>query len=410
MRTGWGARGRFRRAAAALVALTLLPVVGLVATGHAPGSGSAPPLPRAALTAEDVNLPSVEAVQRSTASGLFAPFAWNGVAATGPFVTFGYSTRTGVIDGYSSLNGSSAELLVETIQVVGFSGGTSPQLLGPVFTAGGIGVTLTAHQEPMALLEIATSYGPRSVIFTFPAGTTALALSHATTWPRSTLSFSIGDSKGSIILWKGTMSVNGTAVTAVMESGDYLALRAVPAFADNLAQRTAILDAFASGRLAGEYDLVAMTNGNWLENAAEYRPNLTLSSEGVDFHNAVVTMNALASKAGIVLVAFDPRTMPADAGHRLVVTSNGVEIPEASDPLAALYAAPGPESLPSYSRLSMNATVLVIYLPSLMATSLEVQSLVLPPGGIDVATELSMVAAVFVVSVAAAAMFNTRRE
>ncbi len=410
MRTGWGPRRRFRRTATALVALTLLPVAMVVASAHAASPAASLAVHAATLRMEDVDLPAVEALQRSEASNLFAPFVWNGESATGPFVRFSFSQEMGTITDYTSVNTSASEVLIPSIQVDGFYGAVSPQVAGPIFTVNGVGITLVAHQEPMGLLEMETAWGPRTVVFTFAAGSSALALSHATTWPRSTLSFSVGDSQGSIILWKGTMSLNGTKVTAVLGSGDYLALRIVPSFANDRAQRTAILDAFGSGRLAAEYDLVAMTNGGWLENAAQYQPNVTLSSDGVDFNDASLTMNALGDRGGLLLLAFDPRTMPSDAGHKIVVLSNGAEIPEAADPLSSLYAAPSSSSGASFSQLSMNATVLVVYLPALTASSLEVQSIVLPPGGIDGPTELAMVAAAFVVSVAAAVMFRPRRE
>ncbi len=410
MRTGWGPRRRFRRAATALVALTLLPVAVFVASAHATGPAAGIALHPATVRMEDVELPTVDALQRSEASNLFAPFVWNGVSAVGPFVRFGFSAQTGTVSDYASVNASASEILIQSIQVEGFYEGMSPQVAGPTFTISGNGVTLVAHQEPMALLEMETAAGPRTVVFTFAAGSSALALSRATTWPRSTLTFIIGDSQGSIILWKGAMSLNGTKVTAVLGSGDYLALRVVPSFASDRAQRTAILDAFGSGRLAAEYDLVAMTNGGWLENAAQYMPNVTLSSDAVDFNDASLTMNALGDRGGLLLLAFDPRTMPSDAGHRIVVLSNGAEIPEATDSLSSLYAAPSASNGASFSRLSMNATVLVVYLPALTAASLEIQSIALPPGGIDAPTELAMVAAVFVVSVAAAVMFRTRRE
>lgn len=408
MKIGWGARRRLRTAAAALVALTLLPVAVLVVSAH-PGPGPAPPGPAPfALSARDVETPSVEALQRSEASDLFAPFSWNGVAATGPFVSFGFTPTTGTISGYSAVNRSSVEVLVQTIQIVAFTETMSPQLVGATFVANGLGITLIAHEEPMALLEIETTTPSRSVVLSFPATASGLQVSHATAWPHATLSFEIGGSAGRVILGKGTMTVNGTKVTATLESNDYLALRAVPSFADHIAQRNAILDAFASGRLAAEYDLVAMTNGGWLENAAEYQPDLSLISGGVSFSTAVLTMNTLTSRDGLVLLAFDPRTMPSDAIHELVVTNNGIRVAEAQDPLGPLYASQGASSQASFSQLAMNATVLAIYLPSLAASSLQVESVAMPAPGLDGGTEMAMVAAVFVVSVAAAVMFRPR--
>lgn len=390
-----------------LVALTLLPVAVLVVSAHSAAQPSLATVHPYALHPEDLEIPSVDAFQRSADSSLFAPFVWNGESASGPFVSFGFSPRTGTISGYSSVNGSTSEVLVPSIAVSGFVGNATPLLAGPTFTAMGGGVTIVAHQEPMALLEIETATAPREVVFSFAAGSTTLAMSNATTWPRYSLFFALGDTLGSVIVRKGTMHVNGSTVIAALASNDYLALRAVPAFIADRVPRTAILSAFASGRLAAEYDLVAMTNGGWLGNAAQYQPNVTLTGDSVDFERAALSMEGASSKDLLVLVAFDPRTMPADAGHRVSVTDNGKPLAQAQDPLASLYASGGPAT---FSVLPMHATVLLIDLPSAGSFSLEVQSIAVPSGGIDAPTQVAMVAAVFIVSLAAAAMFRPRRE
>ena len=405
----WGFRRRLRRAATALVALTLLPVAVFVVSAHPTAAPTASLSHPSIVGARDAELPSVEALQRGEASNLFAPVSWNGAVASGPFVAFGFSPSSGLISGYSAVNGSSAQVLVENIRIVGFTQSLPPQVVGPTFVANGLDVTFVAHQEPMALFEIETRSASRSVVFSFPDATSNLQVSRATAWPRASLSFAVGGSEGRIIVGRGNLTVSGTTVTAALESSDYLAFRAVPSFAEHAAARSAILDAFASGRLAAEYDLVAMTNGGWLENAALYQPDVTMISDGVEFSTALLTMNALAARGGLILLGFDPRTMPSDAGHELLVANNGVSIPEAKDSSGALYAALDASGQASFSRLSMNATVLVVYLPSLGAASLQVQSVAVPSPGVDVGMELGMVFALFIVSAAAAVMFRPRR-
>lgn len=409
MKKGWGALRRFRRAAVALVALTLLPVAVAVASAHA-GTALAPTASAAGLAAQDVNLPYVEALQRSQASGLFAPFTWNGHSVTGPFVTFGFSPETGQIVGLFAVNNSEVEPLLDAVDVVGFNESTSPQVAGSTFVANGVGVTLVAHDEPTALLEIQTWGEARTVRFGFPTNTTDLQVSQAMSWPRAGLSFRVGDADGRIIVGRGTLSVIGTTVTASLAADDYLAFRAVPAFAGYAAEQNAILDAFASGRLAAECDLVAMTNGGWLENAVRYQPALTMSGSGIGFGRATVTLSSSEGQDGLVLLAFDPQTMPADAGHQIVVRDNGAAVPETANPLASLYASAGAPEQASFAQLPMNATVLVLYLPSLGASSVTVESVPLAPTGLDTGTELAMVAAVFVVSMAAAVMFRSRPQ
>ncbi len=395
--------------AVALVALTLIPVAVLVAAAHAPAASPSAVGPRPhsdGLRAQDVDLPAAEALKRSEASNLFAPFAWDGQVVAGPFVAFDFTMRTGAIVGYFAVNGTNMSLLVDTVQILGFTPTSAPVISGATFSASGSAVSLTVHDEPMALLEIRSQGRARTVVLQFPTSAKDLTVARASAWPRSSLAFTVGGNHGRLLLGRGNLSINGTTVTADLQPEDYLALRAVPAFAEHAAERTAVLEAFASGRLAAEYDLVAMSSGGWLENSAQYQMGLAASSTHVEFGQADLVLGATESRGGLVLLAFDPQTMPADKHHRLAVTENGVDVPQASDPVQSLYALPGTPSRASFALLDMNATVLVVYLPDLNATPLHIESIALPLNGPDWPTELAMIAAVFVVSVAAAVMFR----
>jgi hypothetical protein len=362
-----------------------------------------------AIEAQDVDLPIAEALKRSEASNLFAPFTSDGQLVSGPFVAFDYSERTGAIVGYFAVNGTQTSLLVDTIQILGFAPAAAPLISGATFAAPGDAVSLMVHDEPMALLEIRTEGQPRTVMLQFPTTSKDLGVALSTGWPRSSLSFTVGGTRGRVILGQGNLTVNGTSVTADLQAEDYLALRAVPAFAEHPAER-AVLDAFASGRLAAEYNLVAMSSGGWLENSAQYQAGLGASSSRVEFGEAEIDFGVTEPRAGLVLVAFDPETMPADSRHELKVTEDGVEVRQTSSPLESLYSLPGPSSHASFSLLPMNATVLVVYLPDLRATPLRIESIALPATGLDWPTQLAMVVAAFVVSVAAAIMFRRHQE
>jgi hypothetical protein len=54
----------------------------------------------------------------------------------------------------------------------------------------------------------------------------------------------------------------------------------------------------------------------------------------------------------------------------------------------------------------MNATVIAVYVPDLGSTSIQIESGVVPQPGLDRPTQLAIVAALFVVSLAAAVMFR----
>jgi len=413
MRKGGDPRRRLHRATSALLALTLLPVGVMVATVHSPMASmlgwTAAPDP-ATVRSQDTNVPMAEAFQRGLASGLFAPFSWDGNVASGPFVQFDYLDGSGPIAAYFLVNGSQTSILVDSISVAGFAPNAPPVVAGATFITADNDTTIIAHDEPTALLEIRTLSLPRSVILTFPAATTDLQVSRSDSWPAASLAFTSGGNNGRLIVGRGGLALNGTTVTASLAANDYLALRAVPGSSEHAMQRTALLDAFGSGRLAAEFALVAVSSGGWLENSARYHDDLVLESNEVQFNRAVLKLQTAGPQDGLVLLAFDPDTMPADSQHRLNVMANGVEIPEAADPLASLFALPGSTDHATYARLSMNATVLVVYVPDLSSASLEVESVALPPPGLDGPTQMAIVAAVFLVAVSAAVMFRRRPE
>ncbi len=149
-----------------------------------------------------------------------------------------------------------------------------------------------------------------------------------------------------------------------------------------------------------------MSGGGWIENSAQYETVPGPVQRSIGFSSATLQLSLRNSNDGLVLLAFDPTTMPADAAHRLTLRADGRDIPETPDPLASLLSVPGPSNRSAFARLSMNATVLAVFLPDLGSVSLSVQSVALGTDGLDRSTELAIVAAVFVVAVAAAIMFR----
>lgn len=333
---------------------------------------------------------------------------WDGQQAVGSYVFFQYAE--GRIAAYSAVNGSASVPLIDRVDVQGFAPTGLPTVSGPTFVATANSTVVTIHDEPMALLEIRSLDAPRTVVLQFPSGSAITEIAHSNAWPRSTLGFTVNGGRGSLILGAGTLNVNGGRVVASLSTWDYLAVKAIPSFAPNRAERSALLDAFVSGRLVAEYGLVAMSEGGWIENSAQFRNSIRTASESVEFSKTVIELGASPGQGGIILVAFDPQTMPADPSHHLVVKLNGTDVTETTDAMAPLYGAPAAGDQPVFARLPMNATVLAVYIPDLRATLLDITSLPLPPSAIDTGTLAAMVAALALVSVAAAEMFRHRPE
>ncbi|HYM40411.1 MAG TPA: hypothetical protein VEY12_09795 [Thermoplasmata archaeon] len=408
MKPGGDPRRR-ARAATILVALALLPVAVMTVIAHSPVARPTAldgALPGATIRARDLDLPAADAVHRSLSSSLFAPFTWDGLVASGPFVRFDYLPGAGTILNYVAVNGSESSVILSSIQIEDFSPLSAPVVSGATFAVAGNNVMIVAHDDPTALLEIRTLRQPLNVSLRFPDGTTDLEASHATVGPASSLSFTDANASGRMIVGHGNLSVNRTIVSVYLTAQDYLALRAVPVFAEHAAARTAVLDAFGSGRLAAEFDFVAVSDGGWLENSAQFHAVPGLQDSSVQFNRAAVSLDLPRAQGGLVLMAFDPTTMPADPGHNLVVRVNGSDVPQSLDPLASLFALPGSSDRAAYVRLPMNATVLAVYLPDLSPMSIQISSVAVPPPGIDRPTQLGIVAAMFVVAIAAAIMFR----
>ncbi len=400
---------RHRRVAAALVALTLLPVALIVGTAHPADRGlatSTVPGGVPGLRALDTELPSAEAIRRGQASNLFAPFTWDGIVASGPFIRFGYLPSSSTVLDYLAVNGSRATSILESLQVSEFSAASDPALSGATFIITSPNATVVAHDEPMGLLEIRTIGAPHTVTLQLPVGTSSLRISYSTSWPASSVAYSNGDVDGRIILGRGNLTISGTTVVASLRSQDYLAIRALPAFVDHAAEHEAILDAFASGYLAAEIDLVAVSSGGWIENFAEYHATVGTVDRSAAFSRADLQLSMPNRGGGLVLLAFDRTTMPVDDAHRLAIRANGTEVAMTSDPVASVLTAPEPAGRAAYTVLAMNATVLAVYVPNLNGTTLEIQSLALPAPALSRSTQLAIVAAMFVVAVAAVIMFR----
>lgn len=415
MEDGWEARSGLVRAAVALTVLALLPVaaLSLSAPAHAspnsitvtPGDSGGGPLHGTS----GLDAPTVDALMRGWQAGLFASFGWDGNTARGSFVEFAFSPTTGTISSFLARQENETLAIVGSIGLDSAADFASPTVTGPLFTATSSSMTIIAHDDPAGLLEFHTGSAPRSVVFHFiPSLTNVTDRFTSASWPQAALSFSVGESRGSLLLGAGNFNVSGTTVVATMTANDFLVMRVVPGFSSDRPQRSAVLDAFASGRLEAEYALVAKSDGGWIQNAARYRADLDASATTVEAGHATLWFRSLKDRGGLLLLAFDPLTMPVDQAHRLAVTVNGTEIPQATDVMGTFYGSPDGIAGPFYARLSVNATVLAIYLPTFRASIIEVSSIALAQPTADWITEAATVAALGVVSVAAAVMFRRR--
>lgn len=407
MREGDRRGGRWHRAAAWSV-IAFLP---MAAVAVLPFHGSASAGATSILSGAWDGGVGASALLRGGRSDIFGAFAWDGATAQGSFVQLSFSPATGILGPVVSRQGNDSTVVVEWATTLPYSTYAPPVVDGPLFVAQSANVTITAHDDASGLVEFRTLASGAVLALRLNGTVTGVTGEPTTTWwPQATLSFTAAGNVGRLFLGAGSFSVTGSTVYATMSPNDLLALRLTPSSADAQELRGAVMEAFASGRLAAEFGLVATSDGGWIENSARYRRALVTTTQGVLPGNASVRLTAMARQGGLVLLAFDLATMPADAGHRILIEANGSAIPEVDNPYALLYGNLSPSGGPAFARLGLGATTLLVYLPSLDWTTVQVTSLPAPPTPADVGSEVAAVLALALVSIAAAVMFRRPAE
>ena len=411
MEAGKGACANLAKAAAALTVLSLLPVA---LSGSAPSHASAGLLPiswSALQNPIDSETP--------TSSVLFGSFAYEPThgEARGTYVTFVFTEPMGPIRSYITSNEGASVQYIDSIDLGPFlSLRDYPQVRGPTFYVQGFDVEIRAHDDPTGLLEIRTTT-PRTVTFELPPTATNI-VAHAAevawpgSWPASSVSYTIGEAHARFVLGVGSLTISGTEVVAQMASSDLLVFKAIPSSSLYKAEWRALVDAITAGQVGAEFGFIATADGRWVENSARYRIDVAAWSQRVAPGRASVHVNSTAPIGAVVLLAFDPDTMPADSTRELHVRANGVELNVTADTLGLFFAPESGATTSAYAVLPLPGTVLAVYLPSLAPTSLEVESAVLPTAPIAFGADsaLALLLALLVVAGAASLMFRRRES
>ncbi|HEV2231127.1 MAG TPA: hypothetical protein VGS18_02955, partial [Thermoplasmata archaeon] len=132
---------------------------------------------------------SAEASHRTSAwsSPLFAEFHYDRGQVLGTYVQFAYDPSSGSIQSVLGLAGDAPILYVGSIRISGFPPARTPQAQGSTFQADGYLATITAHDDPTALLQIRTDVA-RTTMIELPAAATNLTVqANAGSWPASSL-------------------------------------------------------------------------------------------------------------------------------------------------------------------------------------------------------------------------------
>ena len=329
----------------------------------------------------------------------------------GTYVQFAYDDSSGTVRSVLGLAGDAPVLYIGSIEIAGFAPARGASAHGPTFQAEGYLATITAHDDPTALLEIRTDVA-RTAAIELPAGATNISVQTAPgSWPASSVSYTVGDEQARFLLGAGSFSVQGIRVVAKMADADLLVFKSVPPSAENRGEWLALLDAIGAGHIVAELDLVATADGGWVQNAVQYRLGVSGWALDVEPGHASVQVDSLLPGGATVLLAFDPATMPFNAPTELQIRANAGEANRTESPLALFSSEPRSRGA-SYSVLSFPGTVVALYLPSLAAVSIEVVSS-RPnalPAGLQADSEIAMIAALAIVSAAAARMLRRKNE
>ncbi|HEX9567124.1 MAG TPA: hypothetical protein VGA48_05950, partial [Thermoplasmata archaeon] len=156
----------------------------------------------------------------------------------------------------------------------------------------------------------------------------------------------------------------------------------------------------------------ATADGHWMQNPARYRIDVAAWPLAVRPRAASAQVDTLRPGGAIVLFAFDPNTMPTDGAARLSVSANGEAVNRSDDTLTLFYTFDSVARNASYTLLPLPGTVVAVYLPSLSAVSVDIVSLP-PPAprpAFDPGSEAAVVAALAIVSLAAARMLRRKEK
>jgi len=385
--------------------LSLLPVA---LSGSAPSHAS--PVLR---PISDSDLGGVPVGDIPWPTALFAAFTYERGHVLGTYVRFAYnSTSGGVTSVFGGVVGDLPVPYLDSIAIDEFAPARSAAVHGPIFEADGYLVTLTAHDDPTGLIEIRSEMA-RVVTIELPPSATNISLLSAPGLARaSTVSFSIEGEEARLFLGSGSFNVTGTRVLAEMASPDLLVFKSVPPASTNKAEWRAVLDAISAGQVVAELDLVATADGHWMQNSARYRIDVAAWPLAVRPRAASAQVDSLRPGGAIVLFAFDPHTMPTDGSAELRVSANGDAVNRSDDTLTLFYTFESVARNASFTVLPLPGTVVAVYLPSLSAVSVDIVSLP-PPAprpAFDPGSEAAMVAALAIVSLAAARMLRRKEK
>src|SRR5256714_14352272 len=159
-----------------------------------------------------------------------------------------------------------------------------------------------------------------------------------------------------------------------MAYSDLLMSKSIPSGTASRAGLLALLDAISAGRIVAELDLVATADGRWVQNVAQYRIGVSGCALAVEPGRAAIQVDSLLPGGAVILLAFDPATMPFNASTQLRVRANAGDVNRTESPLPLFLTNGVRGGAASYSVLSFPGTVVALYLPSLAAVSVEVVS------------------------------------
>lgn len=400
MEGGRDARAHLARAAAFTV-LSLLPVV---LSGFAPSlaPASLPPI-SSGLSAQ------VAPGMFPWSSPLFAAFHYDRGQVLGTYVQFAYDPSSGAMESILGLAGDVPILYVGSIQIEEFPPARAPEVQGSTFQVDGYLGSITAHDDPTALVQIRTDVA-RTVRIELPAEATNVTVqAKIGSWPASSLTYSVGGEQARFLLGAGFFRVDGIRVLAQMGDSDLLVFKALPPGAAERTEWLAVLDAISAGHIVAEIDLVATSEGRWAQNIVEYRIGVAGWALDVKPGRATLQVDSLLEGGAVVLLGFDAATMPSSDSAPIQVRTNSRDANRSENPLPALVS--DSRRGASYSVLSLPGTVVALYLPSLAAVSVEVVSSPprAPSAGFQADQEVAMIAALAIISVAAARMFRRPR-
>ena len=343
--------------------------------------------------------------------GLFGGFNQNGSILEGRFLSFMLNESSGTLANYTVATTDGDVVLFDAIGLKDFVP-ENISLMGSLFVERDSNVSIVVHDNPVALIHMASNRSFESVNFSLGSGISAVVLPKSGNDSNDSFALVSGAGVQGILTAKnGTLSIesDGLGNFTITANASDVMLRMKPAFAKgHMALVGAVQDAIIDGRIAGELSLT-FRNGSAMYDLMQYRTGFEVEVQQANQNHVRLAVSSSEHAGKVTIINLDQGTFDTQTGNDMMVTLDGNGVRQTQNPLEVLSASGSLNSDAVYCiESSDNGSQILVYIPSFSTHVLDLSS-VSPLASILSLTGLLAVLGAMV-AVGAAAFILLRRK